>query len=217
MTEDPQHSALKLTQFRKENGEHETEAEVIGRSAADSAVCSGVLIKSFGGYIPGDADVSASVDEVRRITKAVKGGDLSDLEAMLVSQAMALQSMATSLAMRAQRQGAQRNFESMLNLSFKAQSQSRATVQALVELKYPRQVVFAKNVANVNNGQQQINHNGAPATNDESAQIKQLGVSDGEWLDTGATCTTGRTDTHLAPVGQINGTTKPRRKSCRVS
>ena len=216
MTEDPQHSALRLKQFRKENGEHETEAEVIGRSAADSAVCSGVLIKSFGGYIPGDADVSASVDEVRRITKAVKGGDLSDLEAMLVSQAMALQSMATSLAMRAQRQGAQRNFESMLNLSFKAQSQSRATVQALVELKYPRQVVFAKNVANVNNGQQQIN-NGTHATNDESAQIKQLGVSDGEWLDTGTTGAAGRTDPHLAPVGQINGTTQPRRKSCRVS
>jgi hypothetical protein len=207
---------LRLNQLAKKNGDLETEAEVIGRSVVDPALCAGAAIKPYERYIPGGGDVMATVEEIRRITQAVKAGDLSDLEGMLVSQAIALQSISTSLAVRAQGQGYQRNFEAFLNLSFKAQAQSRATVQALVELKYPRQVVFAKNVANVNNGQQQIN-NGAPAAKDENAQIKQLGVSDGQWLDAGATCPAIDADKDLAPVGQVDRATKPRRKSCRVA
>ena len=43
----------------------------------------------------------------------------------------------------------------------KAQSQSRATISALVDLKYPRQATFVKQ-ANIANGPQQVN-NGAAA------------------------------------------------------
>ena len=44
-----------------------------------------------------------------------------------------------------------------MNRALKAQSQSRATIQALVELKFPKQSTFVKQ-ANIANGHQQINN-----------------------------------------------------------
>jgi hypothetical protein len=44
-----------------------------------------------------------------------------------------------------------------MNMALKAQSQSRATIQALTELKYPKQATFVKQ-ANISNGHQQVNN-----------------------------------------------------------
>ena len=63
---------------------------------------------------------------------------------MLISQATALQTIFTSLARRAQMQEYQKNLESFLELALEAQAQSRATISALVDLKYPRQATFVK-------------------------------------------------------------------------
>lgn len=87
-------------------------------------------------------------------------GDLHTLEAMLISQATALQTIFTSLARRAQDQEYQKNLEAFLGLALKAQAQSRATISALVDLKYPRQATFVKQ-ANIANGPQQVNNGGA--------------------------------------------------------
>ena len=143
-----------------------------------------------------------------------KGGDLSTLEDMLIGQATALQTIFTSLAKRAQAQTSQRNLEAFLGLALKAQAQSRATITALVDLKHPRQAMFVKQ-ANIANGPQQVN-NGVPADPERSAlacartgekqnlQNKELELNDGQWLDTGATGTTVRTDPHLEAVGKGN-------------
>ena len=177
--DEPQACVLQLEQRRKANGEPETEAEVVGRSLVDPVISAALMQQRFTAHIGVDASLMSSIHEVRRITDAVKGGDLSDLEGMLVGQAIALQTISASLAHRAAAQTQQRNLEAFLGLSFKAQAQSRATVQALVELKYPRQVVFAKNVSNINSGQQQINH-GVPASAQaekaERQQSKLLGA-----------------------------------------
>ena len=147
-----------------------------------------------------------------------KGGDLSTLEDMLIGQATALQTIFTSLALRAQAQTSQRNLEAFLGLALKAQAQSRATITALVDLKHPKQAMFVKQ-ANIANGPQQVN-NGVPADPERSAlacaragekqnlQNKELELNDGQWLDTGATGTTGRTDPHLEAVGKGHGTDK---------
>ena len=79
---------------------------------------------------------------------------------MLISQATALQTIFTSLARRAQDQQYQKNLEAFLGLALKAQAQSRATISALVDLKYPRQATFVKQ-ANIANGPQQVNNGGA--------------------------------------------------------
>ena len=147
-----------------------------------------------------------------------KGGDLSTLEDMLIGQATALQTIFTSLAKRAQTQTSQRNLEAFLGLALKAQAQSRATITALVDLKHPKQAMFVKQ-ANIANGPQQVN-NGVPADSPISAlarteeqqklQNKELAFNDGQWLDTGATGTTGRTDPHLEAVGKSHRADKRR-------
>ena len=93
----------------------------------------------------------------------MKGGDLHALEAMLISQATALQTIFTSLARRAQEQDYQKNLGAFLGLALKAQAQSRATISALVDLKYPRQAMFVKQ-ANIANGPQQVNNGTAAGT-----------------------------------------------------
>ena len=107
-----------------------------------------------------DVDLKELIDQLRDTITEVKGGDLHMLKAMLIIQATALQTIFTSLARRAQEQDYQKNLESFLGLAMKAQSQSRATISALVDLKYPRQATFVKQ-ANIANGPQQVNNGAA--------------------------------------------------------
>lgn len=132
--------------------------------ALQPSVNSAAVIQAYTGAMFGkEPDINVLIDGLRDSFKTVKDGDLSSLEAMLVGQATALQSLFTSLARRAQSQQSQRHLEAFLGLALKAQAQSRATIQAVVELKYPRQVAFVKQ-ANISHGPQQINNGPADAS-----------------------------------------------------
>ena len=110
------------------------------------------VMQAYQGNVMGkDVDVNLMVERLRDTFTEVKGGDLHTMGAMLISQATALQTIFTSLARRAQDQQLQKHFESFLGLALKAQAQSRATISALVDLKYPRQSTFVKQ-ANIANG-----------------------------------------------------------------
>lgn len=131
------------------------------------------VIHAYQGNVMGkDVDMNLMVDHLRTTFAEVKGGDLHTLEAMLISQATALQTIFTSLARRAQDQEYQKNLEAFLGLALKAQAQSRATISALVDLKYPRQATFVKQ-ANIANGPQQVNNGGAAGElGDQYAQAR---------------------------------------------
>lgn len=92
----------------------------------------------------------------------VKRGDLSGPEGLLVSQAYTLNTVFTELARKAaENLGHYPDaVDRYLRLAMKAQSQSRCAIEALVEMKNPRQPVFAKQ-ANITSGPQQVN-NGVP-------------------------------------------------------
>ena len=138
------------------------------RTALRPSINGASVIKAYQGNIVGnDVDLAELVQGLSDSCKRVNDGDLSTLEAMLVSQATALQTIFTSLARRAQLQEHQKHLESFLGLALKAQAQSRATISALVDLKYPRQATFVKQ-ANIAHGPQQVN-NGAGA--DGSAHV----------------------------------------------
>lgn len=165
-----------------------------------------------------DVELATLLDGLRDSCNAVKDGDLTSLEAMLAAQAIALQSIFTSLARRAQTQDYQRQLEALLTLALKAQSQSRATILALAELKYPRQVAFVKQ-ANISHGPQQVN-NGSMLVNSRSrAKKKQVGQNklleeqtDGRThLDGGATAATSGSDTEMETVGKVNRAKKRER------
>lgn len=90
----------------------------------------------------------------------VKAGDLTPVESMLFSQASALQTIFASLARRTTQQEYLKQYETYLTLALKAQAQSRATLEALIELKQPRHAPTFVKQANIANGPQQVN-NGA--------------------------------------------------------
>ena len=129
-------------------------------------------MKAYQGNLLGkDVDLSELVQGLSDSCKQVNGGDLSTLEAMLVSQATALQTVFTSLVCRAQVQTQQRHLEAFMGLALKAQAQSRATISALVDLKHPRQATFVKQ-ANIAHGPQQVNNGAAGELPGEKAQAR---------------------------------------------
>ena len=143
------------------------------RMAVTPSFNGAAVIQAYQGSIMGeDVDLKELIGQLRATSTEVKGGDLHSMKAMLVSQATALQTIFTSLSRRAQDQTSQRNLEAFLGLAMKAQSQSRATISALVDLKYPRQATFVKQ-ANIANGPQQVNNGAAAgAIPDQYAQAR---------------------------------------------
>lgn len=153
-----------------------------------------------------------------------KGDDLSMLEAMLVGQAIALQSIFSKLAVDAQSQSSQRNTEALLGLALKAQAQSRATITAVVDLKHPRQALFVKQ-ANIANGNQQV-INRVPADPEGPARmhthveemegpvIELMDANDGKFgkgLDTGTTTAPARGHSAMATMEPVHRPDKRRR------
>lgn len=98
--------------------------------------------------------------DLRKSFATVNGGDLTKAENMLLAQAQTLEVIFADLACRAKLQTDLHVLDGLLRLALKAQSQSRATIQTLVEVKFPRQIQFVKqqNIA----GNQQVNNGTAP-------------------------------------------------------
>jgi hypothetical protein len=116
----------------------------------------------------------------------VSDGDLSTLEAMLVGQATALQTMFTSLAMRAAGQEYLKQYGLYMTLALKAQAQSRATISALVDLKYPKQAATFVKQANMTTGPQQVNnaYAGTPSHSGIQSRTENIESEPNKLLDT---------------------------------
>jgi len=135
----------------------------------------------------GDVDLQELVKGIKESCDQVQGGDLHRMEAMLIGQATALQSIFTDLARKAQAQTYLKHFETYLGLALKAQAQSRATITALGELKNPRHATFVKQ-ANIAHGPQQVNNGVMPSEvsssrekNQKTEQNKLLEEGDGKF------------------------------------
>lgn len=153
----------------KQAKQKEREAEIFKAKMANGALfSSAVLTREYGKDLFGDIDVHLLHNEIHASNNAIHDGDLKTLEAMLIGQAKSLQTMFVNLARRANTQEYMKNMSTYMNLALKTQSQSRATIQALVELKYPRQVIVTQQ-ANITNGNQQVN-NGVAAQGQFSDQ-----------------------------------------------
>ncbi|MBC7618145.1 MAG: hypothetical protein H7293_04005 [Candidatus Saccharibacteria bacterium] len=202
-----------------------TESESKGRAVMHPGANAVVAITSLKNLAGGEIDRLVMLDALNESMGRVKSGDLVDLEKMLLGQATALQAMFTSFAVRASDQTNTKIFETYMSLALKAQNQSRATISALVDLKYPRQATFVKQ-ANITQGPQQINNGSQNLTrpvqdaqakprsrgkNTESQQNKLLELKDGKaqkWVVTRETQSTKQSDRALETVGTVNRTNK---------
>ena len=149
-------------------------------SSADSM---GSMVKMWGGI-----DVPSLTDELRDQAAGVNRGELNHVEAMLMNQATALQSLYARLTERAMGQDHMPNFEGFMRMALRAQNQCRATLETLAAIKNPP-VVFAKQ-ANINqgNGNQQVNNGTSDPASRAGEIINQpnelLEAQHGERMDT---------------------------------
>ncbi|MBN9406650.1 MAG: hypothetical protein J0I00_14670 [Burkholderiales bacterium] len=143
--------------------------------------------------------------ELRQAGDEAVAGELDRYERMLASQALTLDCMFHHLAERAERQQTLPSMEGLLRMALKAQSQSRATVEALAAIKNPMPYIRQANIAQ---GHQQVNNGRGRARAEklETAPNKLLEVHDGQRLEHGAQAAAGRADPALAAVGEIDRT-----------
>lgn len=183
------------------------------RAATKASINAVMVVNAFQGNIMGkDVDLGELVTEMQTKFKEVNDGDLSTLEAMLVGQATALQTMFTSLTMKATNQEYLKNYQSFMVLALKAQAQSRATISALVDLKYPKQAATFVKQANIAHGHQQVN-NGANSEHSAQAHTgagsfqnapNKLLEANHERLDIGAQAAAGRANQRVETVGAVH-------------
>lgn len=157
-------AAKKLPQEVYGEDDAARKAEVISSMALDTGIACGLVAKSFSslGHFDAELTIPALSKELDFQCERLELGDLAGIEKMLLGQALALQAVFSKLAQEAASQKVQKRYESLMALALKAQGNSRATLQALIEMKQPRQAVFAKQ-ANISSGPQQVNNSAAPA------------------------------------------------------
>jgi hypothetical protein len=183
----------------------ESESKRYANISLTASTMSAVLSESFTKSIfpeTGIADMASVLSE--RIVE-VQAGDMQSIEAMLVGQAQALQTMFVTLGRMAANKTQLPQYTAFMNMALKAQSQSRATIQALIELKYPKQATFVKQ-ANIAHGHQQVNNATDTGTCEHARKIDNqpnelLEANDGNQdMDFRAAQTTSRTDKAMATM-----------------
>jgi hypothetical protein len=177
----------------------QTKEEAITEFNSKSEFLSAAVKESFDIGLGDDFDFQANMKVLERATKQIKLGDLSKIEEMYISQAMALEVMFASLARRAKAQDKLLQYETHMRLALKAQNQSRATLQALVQLKQPANTQFIKQ-ANIAQGHQQVNN---LSEKNISPQNKLL---EGETydLDSRPQTTAARINSNMEAVGEVH-------------
>jgi hypothetical protein len=164
-------------------------------------------------------DLRALVDGLSNRADEIHDGNLKSGEAMLIGQAHCLDAIFhrfVSLAVT--NLGSNVNAaDTCLRLALKAQSQCRATIETLAEMKNPRPVAFVKQ-ANIAAGAQQVNNGAQPearlprAGKTEIEPSGLLEVNDGKRLDTAAAGATTGIESAMETVGTVNGPANRRRK-----
>lgn len=207
---------------------HEAPPPAMGRvittpeclSASVLTICHGV----------DQAEINELIAELSRHSAAACNGDLARVESMLLSQAHTLDGLFAKLASRALTAKNLDVLEQYLKLALRSQSQARATLQTLAEIKAPKQLAFVQQ-ANIAN-QMQVNNRSTnaqreaggdsteiqPTSNNRSTDVQRaraknlnapnelLEVEYGERLDTRKAGEAGGADSAVAAVDEQHGT-----------
>jgi len=130
--------------------------DAMAKLATNPAMNSAFVLQRYT-PVPGETDLIDLYASLHDSMQNINKNDTHTFEAMLTGQAHALESIFTKLTCLAIEQTQLRHLESYLRLALKAQSQSRATIEALLNIRNPK-VIYA-NQANIAQGNQQINNN----------------------------------------------------------
>ena len=139
-----------------------------------------IVIDSFKGNLFGErVELGGIIDSLQQSSEQLQSDTPLHLtENILISQAQSLNVMFCDLAIKANNQKHIDNMDKFLKLALKAQSQCRATLETLANIKNPP-IVFAKhaNIAHhqqINN--QQVNHTAQSEQTSEPVQQAQTAI-----------------------------------------
>lgn len=194
----------------------QTEAAVIAGTALAGTITHGNTTALFAKGTFGQIDLMATALELKEKAARVSAGDMQEAEAMLTMQAVTLDAIFTEMARRsAMNMGDYINtMEIYMRLALKAQSQCRATLETLAEMKNPRPVAFVKQ-ANIATNQQVNNGTPSPSRTEKNKNQPNellLEQQHHETVDTGRTPAASGTDTELETVGAKHGSKNAGRK-----
>jgi hypothetical protein len=151
-----------------DDGSGKSRSRNIAELGMSAVVTNAITASNFAKGSYGVLDLSESISVMKEKIAKVKAGDMSDVEATLIAQAVTLDTVFNELARRAALNMGEHltATETYLRLAFKAQAQCRSTLETLAEVKNPRHATFVRqqNIA----GQQQVN-NGGDITTSTSA------------------------------------------------
>jgi len=134
-----------------------------------------------------------AIISLKKKAKKIIGGNTEDMETILISQAVTLDTLFTRLSLRAHSNFGQymKAAETYLRLALKAQSQCRATLETLAEIKNPRPYIQNNRAEyqQVNNGTGNNSKTNArpPAHAEKYFSTNELledKTHEQEWLDT---------------------------------
>lgn len=152
--------------------------------------------------IAAQLDLPTLLDVLRKQSDTINKGNIALGEAMLINQAVALQSLFARLVERGMSADLLDPYEVHMRLALRAQAQCTRTLEVLAAIKNPP-VVIAKQ-ANIAH-QQQVNNNAAPpARETENSPNKLLETLPDERLEFGTPATASGADPHLETVGAIH-------------
>jgi hypothetical protein len=158
-----------------------------------------------------------------RVTK-VQAGDLSELEETLIAQTVTLNAIFNEMARLASSNMKTHlpATEIYMRMALKAQAQSRATMETLAEIKYPKSATFVKQQNNayqqqVNNGKDEnvsSTHTRAHAHGNYQNPANELLIeATHEKVDSRGTGKTSRANQDMETVGTVHRSKNSRRKS----
>ena len=191
---------MKKTQvIELKQGEDQTKEQALAEFQSKSEFLSTAVIESFNVGLGEDFDFQSNMRVLGKTIREIQSGDLSKIEQMYISQAVALEAIFTKTIRKAGAAEHLPQYQAHMHLALKAQNQSRATLQALVQLKQPSNTQFIKQ-ANIAQGHQQVNN---LAEKNITPQNELLEDSYAK-LDTGTTTKPKGIDTALEALDKVN-------------
>ena len=172
----------------------ETEEQSLARTMISPALQSAATINEYVNS-PVDLDLQAIIACLDKQVGQVKSGNFDSIEQMMLVQAYTLDIIANNLFRRSKNQEYLNQLEVHLKLGLRAQSQSRANLEALVNMKTPKTRLNQTNIAH---GHQQVNN----FPEKQKSPNELLEKTDGERLDGETPQEAVRVNPELATVGE---------------
>ena len=206
---------IKIRQIHVMAKKDQSKTEAVTETQLNSAYKSATVMEAFQENTDRDMfDFPSAMKILEKTAQQIKSGDLSRIEEMLISQAFALEVIFTKTVRTAIRQENLLQYEAHMRLGLKAQNQSRATLQALIQLKQPSQTAFIKQT-NIAHGHQQVNNGVVQPSPEKFTKVPNelLEEKHGKWLDTGTKTKAKRVNTELEAVAEVHRGKNSKRKS----